>query len=100
LVSLLRFTLGLDAQLVPYAEQVRERYGAWLLQQANQGVVFTEPQRWWLERMVEVIAASAGVAPEDLDESPFTERGGVDGIIRDFGDQAEFYLAELNRLAA
>jgi type I restriction enzyme R subunit len=100
LVSLLRFTLGLDAELVPYSDQVHARYANWLLQQSNQGVGFTEAQRWWLDRMVEVIAASAGITADDLDESPFTERGGVDGILAEFGDQAEIVIEALNERVA
>ncbi len=38
--------------------------------------------------MVDVIAASAGITADDLDNAPFTERGGVDGALRDLGDQA------------
>jgi type I restriction enzyme R subunit len=97
LVSLLRFTLDLDAELVPYADKVRERYAAWLLQQDNAGAAFTDAQRWWLDRMVEVIAASAGINIEDLDQSPFTERGGVDGLFGVFGDRAGFVLDDLNQ---
>jgi len=100
LVALLRFTLGLDNELVPYADQVRERYANWLLQQANTGVTFTDQQRWWLDTMVDVIAASAGITDADLDASPFLERGGVDGIIDVFGDQAQHYLDEINRQVA
>ncbi|MDR1264264.1 MAG: DEAD/DEAH box helicase family protein [Propionibacteriaceae bacterium] len=100
LVSLLRFTLGLDAELVPYADQVRARYTGWLSQQSDRGVVFTAAQRWWLDRMAEVIAAGAGVTTEDLDESPFIERGGVDGILSVFGDQAEGIIEALNRQVA
>ena len=96
LVSLLRFTLGADNELVPYADQVRTRYASWLLQQENHGVSFTPEQQWWLDRMVEVIAVSAGITPDDLDESPFTERGGPDGIVRDFGDQVEMVIDDLN----
>ena len=79
LVSLLRYTVGADDELVPYADRVAERYAAWLAQQEQAGVTFTETERWWLDRMVEVIASSAGIAPDDLDEAPFTERGGTDG---------------------
>ena len=100
LVSLLRFTLGLDAELVPYSDQVHARYANWLLQQSNQGVSFTGGQRWWLDRMVEVIAASAGITADDLDESPFSERGGVDGILAEFGDQAETVIEALNERVA
>ena len=75
---------------------MNERYAGWLAQQAQAGTVFTDAQRWWLDRMVRVIASSAGITTEDLDGAPFTERGGVDGILRDLGDQAAEYLDQLN----
>lgn len=96
LVSLLRLTVGTDDQLVPYADRVQEKYAGWLTQQANAGVHFTEAERWWLDRMVQVIAGSAGITTDDLDESPFTERGGVDGALRDLGDRAGELVEELN----
>ncbi len=96
LVSLLRFTVGVDSELVPYAETVRERYAAWLAQQEQAGMTFTTDQSWWLDKMVEVIAVSAGITPADLDEAPFTERGGVDGALRDLGDKAAEYVEQLN----
>ena len=46
--------------------------------------------------MASVIAASAGIDASDLDEAPFTERGGVDGAIRDLGDRAGDLLDSLN----
>jgi type I restriction enzyme R subunit len=96
LVSLVRFALGEDDKLVPYADRVHERYAGWLLQQEQARVTFTEPERWWLDRIVDVIAASAGIAPADLDNPPFTENGGADGAIRDLGDRAASLLDELN----
>ncbi len=96
LVSLLRFTVGVDSELVPYADIVRERYTAWLAQQEQAGTRFTTDQRWWLDRMVEVISVSAGISADDLDEAPFTERGGVDGALRDLGDRAADYVEQLN----
>jgi len=94
LVSLLRYTVKADDELVPYADRVRERYAGWLLQQEQAGAVFTEKERWWLDRMVEVIANSAGIAPDDLDQAPFTERGGIDGILRDLGDTRATHIIE------
>jgi type I restriction enzyme R subunit len=96
LVSLLRYTVGVDDELVPYADRVRERYAGWLAQQKQHGTEFSDNERWWLDRMVEVIAASAGITAEDLDEAPFTERGGVDGALRDLGDRAGTLLDDLN----
>ena len=95
-MSLVRFALGEDDQLIPYADRVHERYAGWLLQQEQAGVTFTDTERWWLDRIVEVIAASAGIAPADLDNPPFTENGGADGAIRDLGDRATTLLDELN----
>ncbi len=96
LVSLIRFTLGEDDQLVPYAAKVQHRYAAWLAQQRQAGAAFTDRQRWWLDRIADVIASSAGITADDLDNAPFTERGGVDGALRDLGDQTATYLDQLN----
>ncbi len=41
LVSLLRYTVGADDELVPYADRVREKYAAWLAQQEQAGVAFS-----------------------------------------------------------
>nr|WP_241429162.1 DEAD/DEAH box helicase family protein [Agrococcus sp. ARC_14] len=100
LVSLLRFTLGADTELVPYSDAVRERYAGWLAQQEQAGVVFSEPQRWWLDRMAEVVASSAEVTPDDLDLAPFSERGGQAGAVQALGDKAAVYVRELNEVLA
>jgi type I restriction enzyme, R subunit len=41
LVSLVRFTLEQDDELVPYPELVEERFAGWLLTQQQAGVEFT-----------------------------------------------------------
>ncbi len=97
LVSLLRYSVGGDKELVPYAERIQERYAAWLAQQKQAGTVFTEKESWWLDRMVNVIASSVEIRVEDLDEAPFTERGGADGALRDLGDNAGHILESLNQ---
>jgi type I restriction enzyme R subunit len=96
LVSLVRFTLGQDHELVPYALSVAEKYAAWILQQEQAGVTFTEQQRWWLDRIADVIAQSAGIALDDLDNAPFIDRGGIDGAAADLGPGAQRLLDELN----
>ncbi len=96
LVSLVRFAMGAEEELVPYAEKVREKYAAWLTQQEQAGALFTDRQLWWLDRIADVIATSAGVTVDDLDNAPFAERGGVDGALRDLGSEASAYLEQLN----
>ena len=97
LISLIRYTVGSDAELVPYADQVNEKYTAWLAQQGQAGVEFSPAERWWLDRMVQVIASSAGISASDLDNPPFIENGGTDGAIRDLGDRAVTLIDELNK---
>ncbi len=82
---------------MPYAEKVRERYAGWLLQQEQAGVTLTDRQRWWLDRMADVVAQANGIAVDDLDQAPFIDRGGIDGAVRDLGDQAGCWLDQLNR---
>lgn len=96
LVSLLRYTLGVDTELVPYADRVRERYMGWLGQQEQAGATFSPVERWWLDRMADVIASSAGLSDDDLDAAPFAERGGVDGLVRDLGVRAAAIIDQLN----
>jgi len=53
-------------------------------------------QRWWLDRIAQVIAESAGVSADDLDTAPFTERGGVDGALADLGPGVADMLKSMN----
>jgi type I restriction enzyme R subunit len=97
LVSLIRYTLGADDALVPYADRVGERYAAWLAQQSQAGVEFSAVERWWLDRMTAVVASSAGISAADLDQPPFIENGGTDGALRDLGPRAADLIDELNQ---
>ena len=45
LVSLIRYSTGLDNELIPYGDRVREKYAAWLAQQEQAGVTFTETEQ-------------------------------------------------------
>lgn len=96
LVSLVRFSLGQVNELVPYASLVEERYAGWLLQQANLGVTFSESQRWWLDRIKDAICQSAHFDIADLEVSPFTERGGTDGVLAELGNSVVDLIASMN----
>lgn len=97
LISLLRLEAGVDDALLPYAEQVEERYLNWLSRQEQVGVTFTETQRWWLDKMMQIIASSAELDADDLENAPFDERGGIDGALRDLGEDAGNIIIELSR---
>ena len=74
LVSLLRYTVGLDDELVPLRRRVQKRYAAWLAQQAQAGSDFSALERWWLDRMVDVIASSPESPPTTSTARPSPTR--------------------------
>ncbi|CAN2188997.1 HsdR Type I site-specific restriction-modification system, R (restriction) subunit and related helicases [Candidatus Nanopelagicaceae bacterium] len=96
LVSLVRFTLKQMDELVPYAQLVEERYAGWLLQQENLGVKFTDSQKWWLDRIKDAISQSAHFDVKDLEMSPFTERGGTDGVLAELGHSVTDIINSMN----
>src|SRR6266567_3829154 len=51
IVSLVRFALHQDGELVPHADRVRERFRNWLAQQTNNGRTFSDEQVQWLGMM-------------------------------------------------
>jgi type I restriction enzyme, R subunit len=98
LMTILRYELGLDPELRPYRSKIEASLANWLARQEQRGVCFTVDQRWWIDKIAVTLANRLHVTPDDLDGVPFTDHGGVDGFIRDFGDdRAEQLLDELNR---
>jgi type I restriction enzyme R subunit len=97
LVSLVRYTLGLTDELVPYAEGVDERFRAWLLQQEQAGRVFTDEQRRWLDMIKNHLVTSLGITTDDFDFTPFSQEGGLGKAVQVFGPGLGDLLDELNR---
>ena len=62
IVSLVRYTLHQDDELVPFRDQVEQRFAAWLSAQEQRGVTFTVEQLQWLTWMKENIAGELGIA--------------------------------------
>ena len=100
IVSLVRFATHKDEELVPFCDQVRERFEHWLAQQRDQGRSFTPIQHRWLEMMRDHIAASLEMTVDDLDYAPFAEEGGLGRAAQVFGDDLRVLLDELNEALA
>jgi type I restriction enzyme R subunit len=83
-------------ELVPYVQLVEERYAGWLLQQENMGIKFTDNQKWWLDRIKDAISQSAHFDIEDLELSPFTERGGSSGVEEALGNSVTQIIESMN----
>ncbi len=97
LISLVRHASGVEPELVSYREQAEARFQNWLAQQANRGRRFTDEQRAWLELIRDRVAVDLEVRVEDLDETPFAERGGLGRGWSLFGEDLEGIVEELNR---
>ncbi len=100
MVSLVRFALHQQDELIPYAEQVRQRFQNWLAQQTNMGHQFTPQQIHWLEMMRDHIATSLEMEIEDFDFAPFAEEGGLGRATKVFGKDLAPLLKELNEVLA
>lgn len=96
LVSLVRYTLGIMPELVPFADVVEERYQGWLLTQEQRGTRFTQEQRRWLDAIKDYICTGVTFETPALDAVPFIEWGGSDGIERDFANPVAV-ITDLNK---
>ena len=96
IVSLVRYAIGNDAELAPFAERVEERFRGWLAMQETAGRDFTAEQRQWLNDIKDHIAGSVSIEPGDLQYAPFAQRGGVGRAYVVFGDGLAGLLEELN----
>lgn len=100
LISLVRFTLRRDDELVPYKALVEERFRDWLAKQEQLGGSFTPEQRTWLERMRDHVGASMSISTEDFDYTPFAEHGGIGRALELFGERLNPLLEELSQVLA
>jgi type I restriction enzyme, R subunit len=100
IVSLVRYTLEQDHELVPFRDQVDLRFASWLLTQEQNGVTFTDEQRQWLTWMKENIAAEMGISAESFQYTPFAEHGGIGRAVQIFEDRLTPLTNELSDVLA
>ena len=100
LVSLVRFAIHQDNELIPFPERVNANFKAWLASQASSGRTFTEEQRRWLEMIRDHIAANLGIEPDDFECAPFLQHGGLGRVHQLFGDRLNAMIEELNETLA
>ena len=86
--------------LAPFADSVSERFNEWLMDKAKARVKFSAEQLAWLNLIRDHIATSLSIEPEDLDLTPFNQRGGLGKAHQLFGEQLPRLLDELNTVLA
>jgi type I restriction enzyme R subunit len=70
------------------------------MDKAKAGVSFTPDQLAWLHLIREHIATAISIEPEDLELSPFNQRGGLGKAHQLSGDKLLPLLDELNQTLA
>ena len=96
LISIIRFEMGYEDKLSPFADKVNYNFMRWTLKKNAGDVHFTEEQMEWLRLIKEHIMVSLSIVPDDLDLSPFDKRGGLGRFYDVFGDEYENILNEMN----
>ncbi|MPN32751.1 hypothetical protein SDC9_180231 [bioreactor metagenome] len=98
IVSLIRFELGYAAELAPYADLVNYNFIRWTLTKNAGHVHFTDEQMDWLRMIKDHIAASISIEPNDLELSPFDDKGGLGRFYQLFGQEYLDILKEMNEV--
>jgi type I restriction enzyme, R subunit len=97
LVALLRFALGFDAELRPFADTVNQRFADWIWRHNSQRATsFTAEQTEWLRLMKEHIASSCSITREDFDYAELAARGGLQRAWGLFGEELDGLMAGMN----
>jgi len=100
LVSLVRFAIHQENELVPFPEKVNVNFNSWIAQQENGGNKFNGEQRRWLEMIRDHIAANLSIETDDFDYAPFAQQGGLGKVHQVFGDELNKIIEELNGVLA
>ncbi|MDZ7751420.1 MAG: type I restriction-modification enzyme R subunit C-terminal domain-containing protein [Gammaproteobacteria bacterium] len=104
LVSLVRFAIHQDNELIPFPERVQANFNAWLATQqqtrhSGEGrnpEPFSPEQIHWLEMIRDHIAANLGIEPDDFEYAPFAQEGGLGRVHQLFGNELETIIEQLN----
>jgi len=95
LVSLVRFAIHRDKELVPFPERVSANFKTWMAQQ-EKTKKFSAEQRQWLEMIRDHVAANLSIEKDDFELAPFNREGGLGKLHQVFGDKLNMIIEELN----
>lgn len=111
LVSLVRFAMHRDNELIPFPERVNANFTT-LVEAASRrlgkndkrqdaaSTGFTLEQMKWLEMIRDHIAANLSIEPDDFEYAPFAQEGGLGKVHQLFGDKLCAIIEELNETLA
>jgi type I restriction enzyme R subunit len=101
LVSLIRRSCGIDSELKPFDKTIDDNFKNWIFKQnAGQHNRFTTEQMDWLRELKNHVINSYHIEIEDLDFTPFDEKGGRGKMYQLFGAEMNDIINELNEALA
>jgi len=101
LVSLIRCACGIDKELKPFDKTIDENFKTWIFKQnAGKHNRFTNEQMEWLRELKNHVVNSYHIEMEDLDFTPFDEKGGRGKMYQLFGNEMTGIIDELNEVLA
>jgi len=96
-IALVRFALGLDDELRPFADSVDKRFQAWIFRHnAARTTAFTDEQTQWLRLIKDHIASSCSISRDDFDYAQLAGKGGLQKAWSVFGEPLDGLLLEMN----
>ncbi len=96
LVSLVRFAVGNADELIPFRQEVEQKFNLWIGRQIKAGRTFADEQMTWLRLIKEHVVANVEMPVTDLQEMPqFASRGGIVKARQLFGASLNEVVAEL-----
>ena len=97
LVSLVRFAIGLDKELKPFADEVDRRFADWVWRHnSRRATAFSPEQMEWLRLIKEHIASSCSISRDDFDYAELADKGGLQKAWGLFGKELDGLMEEMN----
>lgn len=97
IISVIKYELGQIETLNPFSTSVKSKFKEWIFKRnSTQGFVFTDEQVTWLRLIRDHICVSLSIEQDDLELSPFDNKGGLGRYYELFGTQYLNILNELN----
>ncbi|MEG1660807.1 MAG: type I restriction-modification enzyme R subunit C-terminal domain-containing protein [Raoultibacter sp.] len=96
IISIIRFEIGKESKLISFADHVRAKFRDWIFEKNAGSDHFTDEQMEWLRMLRDSIVVSASVTTEDLELTPFDDKGGLAKFYELFKGQYETVLSEIN----
>lgn len=96
LVSLIRRVVAIDKELIPFDSTINKNFQNWVFKKQAGSVKFNEEQMEWLRLIKEHVTQSFEIEKDDLENTPFAEKGGLGKFYKLFGQDYESLISELN----